>query len=65
MRIETFIEIEHLMSLNTALRNDTVQHVLHSLDLGVKLDFDFSVKYDESRRKGLSDHLFVCIHFEK
>jgi hypothetical protein len=45
----------------TEKRDDTVQHVLHSEDLKVTLDFDFSVKYSEDRSLGLSDHPFVVI----
>lgn len=45
----------------TELRDDTVQHVLHTDDLHVSLDFDFSVKYSEDRSSGLSDHPFVEI----
>lgn len=45
----------------TELRDDTVQHVLHTNDLQVCLDFDFSVKYSEDRFSGLSDHPFIEI----
>jgi len=45
----------------TEEREDTVQHVLHTQDLKVDLRFDFSVKYDEDRSAGLSDHPFVEI----
>lgn len=45
----------------TEMRDDTVQHVLHTDDLHVSLDFDFSVKYSEDRSSGLSDHPFVEI----
>lgn len=45
----------------TEMRDDTVQHVLHTNDLHVSLDFDFSVKYSEGRSSGLSDHPFVEI----
>ena len=45
----------------TEERDDTVQHVLHTRDLIVDLSFDFSVKYDEDRSSGLSDHPFVEI----
>lgn len=40
-------------------RDDTVQHVLHSQDLHVDLELDFSVKYDEGETTGLSDHPFM------
>lgn len=40
-------------------RDDTVQHVLHSQDLQVELELDFSVKYDEGEATGLSDHPFM------
>jgi len=43
----------------TGSRDDTVQHVLHSGDLDAKLTFDFDLKYDETRKCGLSDHPFV------
>jgi hypothetical protein len=42
-------------------REDTVQHVLHSQDLHVKLELDFSVKYDEGEMSGLSDHPFITL----
>lgn len=45
----------------TRERKDTVQHVIHTPDLNVSLDFDFSVKYDEKRSEGLSDHPFAEI----
>ncbi len=45
----------------TEKRDDTVLHVLHSEDLRVSLDFDFSVKYNEDRSLGLSDHPFVVM----
>ena len=43
----------------TELRNDTVQHVLHSCDLEVTLDLDFDIKYDKITGDGLSDHPFI------
>lgn len=45
----------------TEMRDETVQHVLHTNDLQVSLDFDFSVMYSENRSSGLSDHPFVEI----
>lgn len=45
----------------TEWRDDTVQHVLHTHDLRVVIDFDFSVKYNEDRSTGLSDHPFLKI----
>lgn len=42
-------------------REDTVQHVLHSQDLRVDLELDFSVKYGEGKTTGLSDHPFFRI----
>jgi len=45
----------------TEMRDDTVQHVLHTNDLHLSLYFDFSVKYSEDRSSGLSDHPFVEI----
>lgn len=45
----------------TKTRGDTVQHVLASEDLSVKLEFDFLVKNDERTELGLSDHPFIKI----
>lgn len=45
----------------TADRDDTVQHVLHSRDLEVDLEFDFAVKYQDGGCSGLSDHPFIKI----
>ena len=45
----------------TELREDTVQHILHSSDLHTELAIDFSIKYDSEMRRGLSDHPFVKI----
>ena len=45
----------------TQERDDTVQHVLHSQDLHVELQFDFSVKYGNGKSGGLSDHPYISI----
>lgn len=52
---------DHGWSWPTEMRTDTVQHVLHTKDLDVSLDFDFSVKYSKNQSSGLSDHPFVTI----
>ena len=57
-RIRTEIAEEGWM-WPTSDREDTVQHVLHSPDLKVELGFDFSVKHDDGKTSGLSDHPFI------
>jgi hypothetical protein len=45
----------------TELRDDTVQHVLHSDDITVDLQIDFSIKYQSGGGVGLSDHPFIML----
>lgn len=45
----------------TEIRDDTVQHVLHSPDLEVELTLNAGIKYKSVVHGGLSDHPFVRI----
>ena len=45
----------------TEIRDDTVQHVLHSPDLEVELALDTGIKYQSVVHGGLSDHPFIRI----
>jgi hypothetical protein len=49
----------------TETRDDTVQHVLHSKDLRANIALDFSVKYQDGNKSGLSDHPFVTIELSE
>lgn len=48
----------------TELRDDTVQHVLHSPDLKARIEIDFSVKHVKGGERRLSDHPFLAITIE-
>lgn len=45
----------------TELREDTVQHVLHSSDLDASIEIDFSVRHVKGGETRLSDHPFLGI----
>lgn len=45
----------------TELREDTVQHFLHTPDLAAKVEIDFSVRHVKGGERGLSDHPFLAI----
>ncbi len=45
----------------TELRDDTVQHFLHSPDLEAKVEIDFSVKHVEGGERRMSDHPFLLV----
>lgn len=48
----------------TELRDDTVQHVLHSPDLKASIEIDFSVRHVKGGERRLSDHPFFAITIE-
>lgn len=48
----------------TELRDDTVQHFLHSPDLEASVEIDFSVRHVKGGERRLSDHPFLAITIE-
>jgi hypothetical protein len=48
----------------TEARRDTVQHVIHSQEISVKVSLDASVRHTDGRKGGLSDHPFVLIELQ-
>lgn len=57
-RLKEIVESQNLIWV-TATRDDTVQHVLHTKDIKVDVNLDFSVKRGDKHYRGLSDHPFI------
>jgi len=47
--------------ITTEAVDDTVQHVVHSPDLEVDVELDFSVQHTKGGERRLSDHPFLSV----